>query len=131
MSSSASCYRPTCSSPGIILTLAAFAIFYGTISLLLIVNTGRRLGLLLTGAGIFGWLTITSMLFVVYAPRGPRPADIEGLNAFEIRIIPIDLSGGLARHLHRVPGRPEAIRGPARGRCLGRERRFRLTSPDR
>jgi hypothetical protein len=26
---------------------------------------------------------------VVYAPRGPRPADIEGLNAFEIRIIPI------------------------------------------
>ena len=64
---------------GIILTLAAFAIFYGTISLLLIVNTGRRLGLLLTGAGIFGWLTITSMLFVIYAPRGPRPADIEGL----------------------------------------------------
>jgi hypothetical protein len=74
---------------GIILTLAAFAIFYGTISLLLIVNTGRRLGLLLTGAGIFGWLAITSMLFVVYAPRGPRPADIEGLNAFEIRIIPM------------------------------------------
>ena len=38
---------------GILLTLAAFAIFYGTISLLLIVNTGRRLGLLLTGAGNF------------------------------------------------------------------------------
>jgi mono/diheme cytochrome c family protein len=74
---------------GILLTLAAFAIFYGTISLLLVMNTGRRLGLLLTGAGIFGWLTITSMLFVVYAPRGPRPADIEGLNAFEIRIIPM------------------------------------------
>ena len=74
---------------GILLTLAAFAIFYGTISLLLVMNTGRRLGLLLTGAGIFGWLTITSMLFVVYAPRGPRPADIEGLNAFEIRIIPL------------------------------------------
>ena len=74
---------------GILLTLASFAIFYGTISLLLVMNTGRRLGLLLTGAGIFGWLTITSMLFVVYAPRGPRPADIEGLNAFEIRIIPL------------------------------------------
>lgn len=74
---------------GILLTLAAIAIFYGTISLLLVMNTGRRLGLLLAGAGIFGWFTITSMLFVVYAPRGPRPADIEGLNAFEIRIIPM------------------------------------------
>ncbi|CAN5143466.1 hypothetical protein BH18ACT5_BH18ACT5_08350 [soil metagenome] len=74
---------------GIILTVAAFAIFYGSIYLLLSTNTGRRLGMLLTGAGIFGWLTISSMLFVIYAPRGPRPADIEGLNAFEIRIIPI------------------------------------------
>jgi hypothetical protein len=26
---------------------------------------------------------------VIYAPRGPRPENIEGLNAFEIRIIPI------------------------------------------
>jgi len=74
---------------GILLTLAAFGIFYGTIYLLLYTNTGRRLALLLAGAGIFGWLTISSMLFVIYAPRGPRPADIEGLNAFEIRIIPI------------------------------------------
>ncbi len=74
---------------GIILTLAAFAIFYGTIYLLLYTNTGKRLGLLLAGAGIFGWLTISSLLFVIYAPRGPRPADIEGLNSFEIRIIPI------------------------------------------
>jgi hypothetical protein len=74
---------------GIILTLAAFAIFYGTIYLLLYTNTGRKLGLLLSGAGIFGWLTISSLLFVIYAPRGTRPADIEGLNAFEIRIIPI------------------------------------------
>lgn len=54
---------------GIILTVAAFAIFYGSIYLLLSTNTGRRLGMLLTGAGIFGWLTISSMLFVIYAPR--------------------------------------------------------------
>ena len=74
---------------GIILTLAAFAIFYGTIYLLLYTNTGKRLGLLLVGAGILGWLTISSLLFVIYAPRGPRPADIEGLNSFEVRIIPI------------------------------------------
>lgn len=74
---------------GILMTLAAFGIFYGTMYLLLYTNTGKKLGLLLTGTGIFGWLSISSMLFVIYAPRGPRPAEIEGLNAFEIRIIPI------------------------------------------
>jgi heme/copper-type cytochrome/quinol oxidase subunit 2 len=52
-------------------------------------NLGRRLGFLVTGAAIFGWLSITSLLFVVYAPRGPKPDNIEGLNAFEIRVIPI------------------------------------------
>ena len=74
---------------GIILTLAAIAIFYGSIYLLLYTNNGKKLGLLLTGTGITGWFSISSMLFVIYAPRGPRPADIEGLNAFEVRIIPI------------------------------------------
>ena len=49
----------------------------------------RSLHHLVTGAATFGWLTITSMLFVVYAPRGPKPDNIEGLNAFEIRVIPI------------------------------------------
>ena len=43
----------------------------------------------LTRAGIFAWSTIGSLLFVLYAPRGPRPESVEGLNAFEIRIIPI------------------------------------------
>jgi hypothetical protein len=74
---------------GIILTIAAVALFYGSIYLFNYTNLGKRLGFLVTGAAVFGWLTITSMLFVVYAPRGPKPADIEGLNAFEIRIIPI------------------------------------------
>jgi hypothetical protein len=74
---------------GIILTIAAVALFYGSIYLFNYTNLGKRLGFLITGAAVFGWLTITSMLFVVYAPRGPKPADIEGLNAFEIRIIPI------------------------------------------
>jgi hypothetical protein len=74
---------------GIILTLAAVALFYGPIYLFNYTNLGKRLGFLVTGAAVFGWLSITSMLFVVYAPRGPKPADIEGLNAFEIRIIPI------------------------------------------
>jgi hypothetical protein len=52
-------------------------------------NLGKKLGFLVTGAAVFGWLSITSLLFVIYAPRGPKPENIEGLNAFEIRVIPI------------------------------------------
>jgi hypothetical protein len=75
---------------GIILTAAAVLLFYGAIYLFNHTNLGRRLGILVTGAAVFGWLTITSMLFVIYAPRGPQPrSGIEGLNAFEIRVIPI------------------------------------------
>ena len=36
-------------------------------------------------AGLFTF----GLLFTVYAPRGPRPENIEGLNAFEVRIIPL------------------------------------------
>lgn len=74
---------------GILLTAASFGLFYGSIFMFNYTNLGKRLGLLVTGAAVFGWLTITSMLFVIYAPRGPKPDDIEGLNALEIRIIPI------------------------------------------
>ncbi|HVR77558.1 MAG TPA: sugar transferase [Acidimicrobiia bacterium] len=74
---------------GIILTLASVLLFYGSIYLFNLTNLGKRLGFLVTGAAVFGWMTITSMLFVIYAPRGPKPDDIEGLNAFEIRVIPI------------------------------------------
>jgi len=74
---------------GIVLTAAAVVLFYGAIYLFNHTNLGGRLGLLVTGAATFGWLTITSLLFVIYAPRGPKPDNIEGLNAFEIRVIPI------------------------------------------
>jgi hypothetical protein len=75
---------------GIILTAAAILLFYGSIYLFNYTNLGKRLGFLITGASVFGWLTISSMLFVVYAPRGPQPrGGIEGLNAVEIRILPI------------------------------------------
>ncbi len=74
---------------GLILTAAAMAIFYGTNYLLLYTNLGKKLAVLLLGAGITAWWTISSLLFVMYAPRGPRPVEIEGLNAFEVRIIPI------------------------------------------
>lgn len=73
---------------GIVLTLAALITFYGTIYLLTYTNVGKRLGVLILGAGTFGWTTINSILFVLYAPRGPRPVVTDGLNAFEIRVIP-------------------------------------------
>lgn len=74
---------------GILLTAAAVLIFYGSIYLFTYTNLGKKLGFLVTGAAVFGWLSITSMLFVIYAPRGPKPDNIEGLNALEIRVIPI------------------------------------------
>lgn len=74
---------------GILLTIAAVLLFYGSIYLFNYTNLGKRLGFLVTGAALFGWLSITSLLFVIYAPRGPKPDNIEGLNAFEIRVIPI------------------------------------------
>ncbi len=74
---------------GIILTLVSVLLFYGSMYLFNYTNLGKKLGFLVSGAAVFGWLTISSLLFVVYAPRGPRPENIEGLNAFEIRIIPL------------------------------------------
>lgn len=75
---------------GIILFIGAIILFYGSIYLFNHTNLGRRLGFLVTGAAVFGWLTLNSMLFVIYAPRGPQPrGGIEGLNAFEIRVVPI------------------------------------------
>lgn len=74
---------------GILLTVASILVFYGTVYLLTYTNLGKKLAFLVTGAGIAGWWAIGSLLFVIYAPRGPKPDDIEGLNAFEIRIIPL------------------------------------------
>lgn len=74
---------------GILLFVAAVIIFYGAIYLLTGSNLGKKLGFLVTGAAIGGWMTIGSLLYVMYAPRGPRPVEIEGLGPFEIRIIPL------------------------------------------
>lgn len=71
---------------GILITVVSIAAFVGTGWLILATNVGRRLGFLITGAATFGWMVIGSMLFVVYAPRGLRPRDLEGLNAWEMRV---------------------------------------------
>jgi len=74
---------------GVLLFAGAVLLFYGSIYLFNYTNLGKKLGFLISGAAVFGWLSITSMLFVIYAPRGPKPDNIEGLNALEIRVIPI------------------------------------------
>ena len=71
---------------GILITVVSVGAFVGTGWLILSTNVGRRLGFLITGAATFGWMVIGSMLFVVSAPRGLRPRDLEGLNAWEMRV---------------------------------------------
>ena len=74
---------------GIIMFAGSLVVFLGSTFLLNATNVGKRLAFLITGAGTFGWLVINSILFLLYAPRGPAPASIDGLNAFEIRILPL------------------------------------------
>ncbi len=42
----------------------------------------------MVGTAFFGFLAVVGLLYSLYAPRGLRPADLEGLNAFELRILP-------------------------------------------
>ena len=79
---------------GVLITVASIIAFIGSGYLLLYTNLGARLAFLVTGAATFGWLVIGSALFVVYAPRGLRPSNIEGLNAFQIRVPSIALTLG-------------------------------------
>lgn len=77
---------------GILITIVSIVAFIGSGYLLLYTNLGARLGFLVTGAATFGWMVIGSLLFVVYAPRGLRPTNLEGLNSFQIRIPAISLT---------------------------------------
>lgn len=71
---------------GILITVVSIVSFIGAGFLLLYTNLGTKLAFLVTGAATFGWMVVGSLLFVIYAPRGLRPANLEGLNAFQIRI---------------------------------------------
>lgn len=77
---------------GIAITIVSIVAFIGSGYLILYTDLGKRLAFLVTGAATFGWLVVGSMLFVVYAPRGLRPANLQGLNAFQIRIPAIALT---------------------------------------
>ncbi len=74
---------------GIIVGVASIAVFGGAIVLINYTNLGRKLAFLVTGAAFFGVLAIVGLLYTLYAPRGLRPALIEGLNSFQLRILPM------------------------------------------
>lgn len=73
---------------GIIVGVSSLAIFWGSVFLITYTNLGRRLAFLVSGAAFFGFLAVVGMLYTIYAPRGLRPTLIDGLNAFQIRILP-------------------------------------------
>lgn len=81
---------------GLIVAISSLGIFVGTVWLINYTNLGNRLAFLITGAGFFGFLALVGLLYTLYAPRGVRPTSIEGLNAFEIRILPGSLMIGSA-----------------------------------
>lgn len=73
---------------GLIVAFGSLAVFVGPIYLINYTNLGNRIAFLITGAGLFGFLAIVGLLYTLYAPRGLRPELIDGLNAFQIRILP-------------------------------------------
>jgi hypothetical protein len=73
---------------GIIVGVGSLLAFVGSIWLINFTNLGRRLSVLVTGASFFGFMAIVGLLYSLYAPRGLRPASVEGLNAFQLRILP-------------------------------------------
>lgn len=79
---------------GIVIVVGAVLVFMGTGWLVLSTNVGGRLALLLSGAAIFGWLTVNGILFITVAPRGIRPENVEGLNALQQKIPAIALTLG-------------------------------------
>ena len=81
---------------GLFVTIGSIIVFYGSVYLLVYTNLGKKLAFLLGGTALFGWTTINSLLFVMYAPRGPRPAIIDGLNFFEVRVIAFSFMVGSA-----------------------------------
>jgi len=79
---------------GFAIFIGSVIVFIGSLWLIMWTDLGKRLSFLLTGAAVFGWLVINGILFIVYAPRGIRPENLEGLNAFQMRLPSIALTLG-------------------------------------
>ena len=82
------------SARGVLIVVVAVVAFLGSVLLLLYTNLGRRLAFLIAGAATFGWLVIGGTLFIIYAPRGLRPRNFQGLNAFQFRVPAIAMTLG-------------------------------------
>jgi hypothetical protein len=79
---------------GLAIAAGAVLVFIGSLWLVLWTDLGKRLSFLVAGSAVFGWLVINGILFVVYAPRGIRPENLQGLNAFQMRLPSIALTLG-------------------------------------
>jgi hypothetical protein len=79
---------------GFAIAAGAVLVFIGSGWFLIWTDMGKRLAFLLTGAATFGWLVINGILFVVYAPRGIRPENLEGLNAVQMRLPAVAMTLG-------------------------------------
>ena len=73
---------------GVIVAVGALAVFAGSVFLIAYTNLGRKLAFLVTGAAFFGFTAVVGLLYSLYSPRGLRPVLIDGLNAFQMRILP-------------------------------------------
>ena len=89
----------------------AVLVFVGSGYLVMWTDLGKRLAFLLIGAATFGWMVINGILFVVYAPRGIRPENLEGLDALQMRLA---AGGGVADGVPDVHRRPLALRSRSR-----------------
>lgn len=79
---------------GIIVGVSSFLVFVGSIFVVNYTNLGRKLAFLITGAAFFGFMAIVGLMYSLYAPRGVRPVSLEGLNAFQLRILPVAMTLG-------------------------------------
>ena len=79
---------------GLIVAIGAILVFAGTVYIINYTNLGKRLAFLVTGTAFFGFMAIVGLLYTLYAPRGLRPTLIDGLNGFQIRILPGSLMLG-------------------------------------
>ena len=91
---------------GVILVLVAIVVFLGAVYLLLYTNLGSRLAFLITGTATFGWITINSLLFVLYAPR-PTPGRHRRAQCLRDPDHPHGLHARLGHPVRHVPHRAQ------------------------
>lgn len=70
---------------GIVMVAVGVVVLMGSVYLLLGTNLGNRLGFMVALTGLFGWITLHSLVFVIYppatGPRGRNPAwEVQEIN---------------------------------------------------